>query len=189
MVSDGDDAATLDLQGLEQATDMARIDPAVVRADHRGAGRAPGRRALEGMSKHRLPAGPRRPRPSRSVSDCSSSPRSSIMVRCRESSPLGRTRSTAGARRGGQLVVSELSCQVVGPRPILPVLPERDPDFFLLHQRKRLQVERLRARSLQPRIRIPRITSNAKDDGPRNDPRAGDRADGLIQDLRGTLGV
>ena len=69
-----------------------------------------------------------------------------MIVRCRDRSPLGRTRSTAGVAAGCELVVPELSGQVVGPRPILAVLLERDPDFLLLHGETRLRGGRYRRR-------------------------------------------
>ena len=47
---------------------------------------------------------------------------------------LGAHTIAGRRRRAGELVVSEPARQVIGSRPILAVLPERNPDFFFLHR-------------------------------------------------------
>ena len=52
-----------------------------------------------------------------------------MTVRCRERSPLARTRSPEAASAPVGVVLAVRPRQVVGPRPLLAVLAELDPDF------------------------------------------------------------
>ncbi len=133
VVADGHDAAAVDLQALEQATDMTRIGPLLVIADHGDQPVHPNDSARAGMSTCRPRAWRRRRNPRAAVS------RSPAFARVFDDRPvprqlaLGSNTIDRGRGCGGLVVVAELSGQVVGPRPVLAILPEGDPDLSLLH--------------------------------------------------------
>src|SRR5262249_14347884 len=141
---------TLDLQALEQAADVAGIGAAVVGPDQKDQpmhaddpAREAGRRI---DSTHRggihRGAGAARVLCPADVFDDRPMPRQ-LATR---TDPVGR-RGCTGAR----LVVAELTGQVIGPRPLLAVLPQRNPHFLLLaHGWRGLQID---ARSIARRTR------------------------------------
>ena len=143
MVADRDDAPPLDRQGLEQPADVAGIGPAVVAQDHR-------EQAVHADDP-----------PAQAARRIDGPPGRGVRDSCRFASglvalsdvlddravprqlPLGPNAIDGRLRGGSQLVVAELSGQVVGPRPILAVLSESDPDFLFLHDATRLHGGRL----------------------------------------------